>query len=433
MKTKKNRPHNPRTRGGWISVTITGAPFDRGFAHGAALYKELARVLHRLPFMLQKELKKTLAFCIHFTRENIQPIVITRFPEFYEEIRGISAGAALRGVEISVDILMVWNAYMTLYSFFMNGGGARAPAVQKCSAFIATGAATETGEIIMAHNSHADYVSGQLCNIILCVKPDHGVSFTMQTSAGLICSMTDWFITDAGIIGCETTIQKIKKKPHPLEDPYFCRIRNVMQYSRNLDDCFHYMKTRNMGDYSCAWLFGDTHTGEIARLELGVDTHHIDRTKSGYYVGSNSAIDIVFRLHETGDFQNHDTTTSVGARQLRLEQLIGATYYGALNTTLARRIIADHYDVGASRIKPGARTICKHLEEDGKPRGAYDGKVVSSTMAARGEFWARFGSSCGRRFSVRAFVKKFPKTREFLPYLDDFKSYPWVRVGVGAQ
>ena len=58
----------------------------------------------------------------------------------------------------------------------------------------------------------------------------------MQTSAGLISSSSDWFLVENGIIGCETTISDINYKPI-FGSPYFCRIRDTMQYANSLDEC----------------------------------------------------------------------------------------------------------------------------------------------------------------------------------------------------
>lgn len=47
------------------------------------------------------------------------------------------------------------------------------------AAFIATGEATRTGKIVMAHNVHSDLASGQLLNIVLKITPARGHEFVM--------------------------------------------------------------------------------------------------------------------------------------------------------------------------------------------------------------------------------------------------------------
>ena len=75
-----------------------------------------------------------------------------------------------------------------------------------CSAFIATGSYTSGGKVVMAHNDWDHFVTGQFANVIVDVKPAKGHRIIMQTFPGCIASMTDYFATDAGLMGTETTI-----------------------------------------------------------------------------------------------------------------------------------------------------------------------------------------------------------------------------------
>ena len=45
----------------------------------------------------------------------------------------------------------------------------------------------------------------------------------------------------------------------------------------------------NNGGYANAWLLGDIKTGEIARLELGLKYVGFERTRDGFFTGSNVA------------------------------------------------------------------------------------------------------------------------------------------------
>ena len=76
---------------------------------------------------------------------------------------------------------------------------------QMCSSFIVTGSMTPDGGIVLGHNTMTSYVSAD-CNIILDIHPDAGHRILMQGTPGWIHSGTDFFITDAGLIGSETTI-----------------------------------------------------------------------------------------------------------------------------------------------------------------------------------------------------------------------------------
>jgi hypothetical protein len=343
----------------------------------------------------------------------------------YNELRGISSGARAKGVNVSLAFLIAWNSVLSLYP--------RNVAPNRCSAFIATGSATESGEIVMAHNTHTDFVSGSLLNIIIKVEPTDGHAFVIQTAPGYIASSTDWFLCSSGIIGCETTISKVTFEPDFKKGhPYFCRIRNVMQYAKTLDECGELMVKHNAGDYACSWLFGNIATNEIMMLELGSQTHSIQKTLNGVFYGMNSVMDLKLRNTETNDYDHTNELTSVGARNSRLNHLLNEEYAGKINIQNAKRIISDHYDAHFARVEMTSRTICKHSELDEhtefKPIGCTDAKVTDAKCAAKMEFYGIFGSACGRKFNAKEHIRNHPKYKHWAPYLKDFKKYKWTKL-----
>ena len=81
----------------------------------------------------------------------------------------------------------------------------------------------------------------------------------------------------------------------------------------------------------------------------------------------------------------------------------------------------------------GIRGVCKHREcedkEDFDLSGATDGKVVDSKMARKLEFQGIFGSSCGRVFKRKDYVKKMDednKSKLWKDALQDVPKYTWV-------
>jgi hypothetical protein len=434
-RTQKNRKHTisgsviKENKEGWKIVEVHGKPFERGFAHGFLLYKELAKALEIFPFMTDQKNPDAYKKYIAVSKKVIQPIVKKHFPEIYEEIEGIAAGAIARGVPITTEFLIARNSHSSLQEYIHPTKSRPS----KCSAFIATGDATETGEIVMGHTTHAKFTEAQLYNIILFMTPDKGHPFVMQTAPGLVASDTDWFLCSTGIIGCETTISQIHYKPR-FGYPFFCRIRQAMQYGTTLDEYSKIMKDNNAGDYACSWLFGDINTNEIMLCEIGLHISNIQKTRNGIFYGMNSSIDHDLRTKETNDRTWNDKTKSTGARTTRLNQLLYDTYYGKLNTTNAREILADHYDTVQKKNQPNNRTICIHSEngdESNRKRrlhGCTDGKVTDSKMARNLAFWGRFGSACGRHFSVDNYIKQHPKFSKWKPFMTDFKTHPWVTI-----
>ena len=131
-KYKPRKPHKTRkhkrpngicgsiisNHNGWKTLYVYGDAYERGYAHGYLLYDELQKVLKLFPFVLKEQLKTTMKEYIKKSNELIKPVIIRDFQEIYQEMEGISAGARYRGTRISIDYLIAWNSYMSLYTMF---------------------------------------------------------------------------------------------------------------------------------------------------------------------------------------------------------------------------------------------------------------------------------------------------------------------------
>ena len=337
-------------------------------------------------------------------KNHIHPVLRAHYPEYETELRGMVAGANHHGIRITLEFLVEWNSLLSVDGALPSSKHKSSKRRERCSAFIATGSATQHGDIVMAHNTHFAYSFAPFSHIVQYMTPANGHAFCMQTLPGLLCSSVDWFITGAGIVGCESTIADTTYTPDFTQHPYFCRIRQAMQYASSLDQYVETMTHSNAGDYPCAWLFGDIHTGEIMLLELGLRTRNMERKKNGVFYTANRAIGRDILSKETDDSHRAEPTTSSGARMIRLRELLTQTYHGKIDAAIAKRILADHYDVSLQKIHKGPRSICRHMECSSEafgthpPKDAYgtiDGKVVTTAMAKKMRFWGRQGSSCG--------------------------------------
>ena len=444
---KKIHGRRYKKKNGWIRMQIWGNAFERGFAHGHLLSSELANIRSTiLPFLVKTFQHISYEGYEKVCHDQLYENIRTEYPEFFEEMTGIAAGCNL-----SFDFILAWNAHLSMSNFFkrsehkhseFKNKNKKKHSDERCSAFIAVGDATETGEIVMAHNTHSDFVSANTFNIILEIDPEkNGKKIKMQTAPGFIASGSDFFLCGSGIIGCETTIGGINYKPDfsGKRTPYFCRVRQAMQYADSLDEFVAYMKKGNAGDYACSWLLG--HTGgkgqEIMLFELGLKTVNIERKTNGVFYGMNSAISPEIREKETTDLLFWDRLSPSGARNIRFHFLLYEKYYGKINMVNARDILADHYDVSTNEeTKGNGLTICRHANLETRiaasPRGAFypwgctDGKVVSSSMAKRGSFLGRWGPTCGHAFSASAFIKQHPKYKKWEPVLPNMPTEPWI-------
>jgi hypothetical protein len=284
----------------------------------------------------------------------------------------------------------------------------------------------------MGHNSWAGYALLRFCNLIVDIAPDRGHRILMQSWGPCIYSATDFFITGAGLVGTETTIGGFNGFDEK-GTPVFARARKAMQYAENIDEWAAIMIKGNSGAYANSWLLGDIKTNEIARLELGLKHHRLEKKKDGYITGSNVADDIKILREETNSPYDDIRNNRVSRRE-RWKQLM-KEHYGEIDTEIAKRMLADHYDVYLKKEVPSSRTICGHYElDDGSipgsrgaylPAGAIDGKVVDSDMAKKWHFWARWGSSCEIGFDAERFLEKHTQYDWLQGYLKDLPAQPW--------
>ena len=419
-------------KNGWIFVHIEGSPYERGFQHGYLLADEIQESLRVIKYMTKWETGEDFEFFVEAADKMFTPKIDE---EFISEIKGIAAGTSEAGVEITYQELIAWNGFAELLGYWWPEVKGEEPRNKdKCSALIATGNVTKDGEIVMTHNSWDGYAIGDSFNIILDIKPEEGHRILMQSLPGFIHSGTDFFVTDAGLIGTETTIGGYSGF-NSTKLPEFFRARKAMQYAETIDEWAEIMKKDNNGAYANSWLLGDVNTGEIARFELGLKYSSLEKTSDGYFAGFNAATDLKIRNQECANPSDYsDIRKPMGSRRIRWKQLVNQ-YYGEIDTEIAKKMIADHYDVYLNKEAPCSRSICGHYDLDPmefwperlpfNPQGAVDGKVIDSKMAKQMSFWARWGSSCGTPFDAHRFLEEHPQFDWLEGYVKDRPTQPW--------
>lgn len=425
---------------GWKYVSIHGEPKERGYAYGYLCAKDFKKIQELLAFLILESYGKTWEEVIKDVNDDFKNMTKTDFNEFYEEMQGIADGCCANGTKTTIDEILAWNFYCSMPYWYSSKSevnvGKEGGAKDKCSAFMAVGDYTEDGKIVAAHNSFCDFVDGQYSNVILVLNPSKGHRFIMQTSPCWIWSGTDFFVTSKGIIGTETTIGSFF--PYAKKIPIGYRIRKAMQYGDTLDDYTDILLEGNSGDYANSWLFGDTNTNEILRIELGLQFHNIERTKNGVFIGFNAPYDPKIRNLECKNSGFYDIRRHQGARLVRLNELMDK-HKGKINLEIAKQIIADHYDVYLKKEdNPCSRTVCSHYELDAReymsqsdrpkpfsPHGAVDGAVVDTKLAKNMSILMRWGNSCGTPFLKDEFCDKHIQWNIFRPYLHDRPSQPW--------
>jgi hypothetical protein len=426
-------------KAGWIYVHVEGSPRERGFQQGYLLAREIEGGLRA--FRLQWEYKTGADWS--YLLEHAAKAMIPRIDaEVMAELDGMAEGLAAAGIRADRVTLTAYNAFSEVLDYWwpyekdrLKGEKTPHKVPESCSAFIATGSWTSDGSVVLGHNTHAGYQDPQQ-NIVLDLVPEKGHRILMQSVPGWVHSGPDFFLTDAGLVGAETTIGEFTAYD-PDGIPEFARMRRATQDASDLDAWCALMKQGNTGGYANAWLLGDTRTGEVARLELGLKYIGFERTRDGFFTGSNLAENVKLLRWETTSKETDISQSSV-ARRVRWKQLM-ARNKGRIDVELAKAFEADHYDAKDKQDRLGGRALCGHYELDPEPlwgvpfnpSGCLDAKVVDTRMARRMSFAGRYGAACGRAFDAAAFLEEHPQFDWLTPILPSRPSLPWVEFTAG--
>ena len=145
---------------------------------------------------------------------------------WFEELRGMAKGLTAAGVPTTTDDMIAWNDWMEITGYWwpQNAGKVMSRPLMKthrkehCSAIVATGSATVDGKPYLGHESFDEFWSGQYFNVCKRVEPDDGYAFIMQASAPcMLSSMTDFYVTAAGLNITETTpgrLRPLRRRGH---------------------------------------------------------------------------------------------------------------------------------------------------------------------------------------------------------------------------
>ena len=268
--------------------------------------------------------------------------------------------------------------------------------------------------------------------MILDLQPAKGHRILMQTEPGWIHSGTDFFVTDAGLVGAETTIGGFNGFDEK-GIPEFVRMRRATQDASSIDGWCTIMKKGNNGGYANAWLLGERqHPGDrAARARFEV-------CPSGEEKGG-----LLYRLQRRRRPQD-PAVRDQSARDryppfLRcpagsLEAAHGAEYAGKIDLEQAKAFEADHFDCYLQKDRPGGRCLCGHDDLDLEtysmripfmPMGTIDGKVVDARMAKRMSFAARWGPRAVPPLTRKHFSQPHPQFDWMRGILKSRPSRPW--------
>ncbi len=427
-------------RGGWIYVHLEGDPAQIGFQHGYMLAPEIEDGFAAVSTNMMHSTRRDWPFFRGVAREILWPKID---PEYQQELEGIAEGLNARtGSPLDVYDIVALNSFEEVPDYYVpwfdkqqkvaNAPNLKSPG--NCSAFVATGSWTKDGQIVIAHNNWTSYMNGERWRIIFDIQPKNGYRILMDGFPGVIASDDDFGINGDGLMVTETTITQFEGWDSNGK-PEFMRARKALQYAGSIDEYTKIMLDGNNGGYANDWLLGDSKTGEIAQLELGLKAYKLWRTKDGVMAGSNWARDPKVLKEDTPQFDSSNLETSPNARRVRWEQLLNLNK-GQIDVALAQQMLGDHMDSFEKKEQPNERTLCGHVDASTRgvaiwtwgpsyPGGAVQGKAADSTMAKAMRLTARMGHPCGQDFLAKPFLAAHPEFAYQEPFLRDMRAGPW--------
>ena len=412
-------------RAGWVYVQLAGKPKSIGFQYGYLLGPEIddAHKALKATDLGEKDW--------NWYREEGKKLFWSKLdPEYQEELAGMAEGLNARGYQYDVWDMLAFNSHIELSGYYLpwlkakEGGPRLSGTRESCSAFVATGRHTKDGQIVMGHNLWWGYVMGQRFKAILDIRPEKGNRVMMDALSGMIHSGSDFAINSSGLMLCETTISGFHGFD-PNGTPEFMRMRKAIQYGNSLDDMVRIFKTGNNGGYANTWLMGDAKSGEIGKLELGLKNVNFERTKDGYFVGSNFPEDPKLIREEVTWFNSNPRQNGCMARKERWQYLM-KEHAGEIDAPLAKAFLADTYNQITGRKGASDSTLCGRMDGQGALHGATNAKVTTSELTKAMSFEAKMGITDGSTFRAAEFFEKFPRQRAVnQPWLRDMPAQPW--------
>lgn len=394
-----------RPQAGWIVLHIEGKPHDRGYQHGRLLATEIAGFIHDLSIHRSSKAPDDAWRDLRLIAD---ALFLRKFdPELLEEMKGIADGAAAGGATVggrAVDLLDIVTLNADIETTFLDEAlestphglegrrfdepaerPVRPPAETHCSAFAATGPATADGRIVIGHITMWNLFHAVHYNVWLDVKPSRGHRVMMQTYPGGIMSGLDYYMNDAGIVVCETTL--VQTRYHAAGVPLADRIRRALQYGDSIDQVVAILKEGNNGLYTNEWLLADSKTNEIAMFELGTHKSRLWRSSKnewfggtkGFYWGCNNAKEQAVRLETVASLENQpmNAVFHPSDRDRKWLELFDRS---------AGRI-GDDFGFRAFTTPPLAASH------------SLDAKFTTAAMADKMETWAKFGPPLGKAWT----------------------------------
>lgn len=415
---------------GWYVVHIEGTPYERGYQHGRLLAAEIVDYIESLAAIKSP---KSPHEAWRDMRTVVDALFLRRYDkEYLEEMKGIADGAASEGGKFDdrrldlIDIVAI-NSEIE-HAYLEHGLEASANGLDRtkfnspqysqpkarphehCSAFVAAGAATPDGRVVIGHITMSELQHVGHYNVWLDIQPARGHRVVMQTFPGGIHSGFDYYINDGGLVVSETTIHQTKFNPNG--KALASRIRKAVQYADSIDQAVEILGESSNGLYTNQWLLADIKTNEIAMFELGTDRTRLWRSSrdewfagtNGFYWGCNNGRDVGVAKETVPDLSGKPANlVSFPKRRDKAWLALFERHRGKIGEAFARE---------AFSLPPlAAFPSC-------------DAKFTTSELAKDLKSWALFGPPLGRTWDPT------PEDRKKYPGIKPLVSNDWALLSI---
>jgi hypothetical protein len=382
---------------GWIYLHIEGEPYKRGVQYGYLAADEIKEFINKLA--INKNNVNPMAGW-NDERFMADALFLRKFDaEYLEEMKGIADGVNKAGVKIfnrQADLIDIAALNSSIDISYSASGLKKTPnpltgksflsaeddqdvneRLHKCSSFLASKSATESGRIVFSQLFMWGGYTGPHWNLFVDLIPSSGNRLVYETFPGGINSGADFYINSKGIMIGETTVNQTPFDANG--SPQANRIRKAAQYANNIDDVVKIMTTDNNGLYTNDWLIGDAKTDEIAVLILGTKKYKLWRSsQNDFYNGQKDWY-----------FSNNNNKSA----EVRKEYIANDDNapYDITYRPMDRDITFwNFYEKNKGKINVPVTLSFMNSSPINRPH-ACDGKVTTSEMAEKMVFLANYG------------------------------------------
>lgn len=225
-------------------ILLWGTPYEKGFAYGSLLTKEVTEITCRLCTQIyslyggwksdgktaptSSQIKTGKNKVINHLYNNLVPPIISQTPEYWNQIKGLYDGLKSNDSPIDFDDLLVLNTGPE--SLDINKG---------CSNFSAWGSATVDGK--MYHGVNLDFSTFGMLHKNIIVVIEKNDNFNDYLGVGFIgCISPASFVNEAGISYGEMTTSSTDAKWPGL--PHYLQEKKIALEAKNINDAFEITK-----------------------------------------------------------------------------------------------------------------------------------------------------------------------------------------------